>query len=545
MDVCKRPPGARRLVAFALFGLAGTLTGCATLSPQVDREAVATLLEGRNDRWAEAEVATPMLKPAVLDLDAAIRLAFQHHPEVRAGWARLGLARAGAESARRLPNPRFGFSRLEPEAGSGAQITRSLSLGLSEALLLPARQRLAADARVKAQETVAHGLLGLARDVEIAWHDAVAARQVAALRQLVAQSGAASALLAQRLFDAGNISRLQLEQERAAAASAELAALRAETAADRARQRLATAIGWPEVAAWPLPEHLPQPLPLTTPVEQLLTQARSERLDLAAARRTINGRGAEQQLARRWRWLGDVEVEYEWELEPDGERQRGPALELALPLFDQGQAGLTRADARLQAAEATADELDVRIAAQVREAAAQTVVTAQMADRYRDTLVPAQAAVVRESQLRVNFMLIGVFELIAARQEEYDAWQDYIEVVRDHWIARARLRHAVGGRLPDDAAGVPAPLDLQPILPDPAAADDGHQHQHHQHSAQAEPASTPATPAHDHHGSHGAQPTATPPDAAAAPAERAHDHHSGHDDAQTPASQPDAAGDFR
>jgi cobalt-zinc-cadmium efflux system outer membrane protein len=45
-------------------------------------------------------------------------------------------------------------------------------------------------------------------------------------------------------------------------------------------------------------------------------------------------------------------------------------------------------------------------------------------------------------------MFIGVFQLLAARQQEIDAGREYIEALRGYWTARAQLERAVGGQLP-------------------------------------------------------------------------------------------------
>jgi outer membrane protein, heavy metal efflux system len=52
-------------------------------------------------------------------------------------------------------------------------------------------------------------------------------------------------------------------------------------------------------------------------------------------------------------------------------------------------------------------------------------------------------------------MLIGVFELIQAKTQEYDAYQGYLEAIRDYWLARLDLMRVVGARLPSetDATG--------------------------------------------------------------------------------------------
>jgi cobalt-zinc-cadmium efflux system outer membrane protein len=61
-------------------------------------------------------------------------------------------------------------------------------------------------------------------------------------------------------------------------------------------------------------------------------------------------------------------------------------------------------------------------------------------------------------------MLIGAFELIRTKREEYDAWQGYLESVRDYWIARTALRAATGGLLPGDENPQPLTIGANEII---------------------------------------------------------------------------------
>ena len=68
--------------------------------------------------------------------------------------------------------------------------------------------------------------------------------------------------------------------------------------------------------------------------------------------------------------------------------------------------------------------------------------------RPQTSLIPAAADLVRHSQLEYNAMLIGVFDLLRARQEQVEAGGSYIEALRDYWVARVELERAIGGELP-------------------------------------------------------------------------------------------------
>lgn len=427
----------------------------------------------------------------------AVRLALLHHPRVRSAFADIGMARGDWEDAARLSNPSFAFLSLAPTDGAST-ITRALAMSLSDALLLPARKRFASGELERAQAVAAAELLELAYEAESAWYEAVGAAQIAAMRAIVAKSANAAESLALRFFEAGNISRLQLELERAAAAQARIEAIDASAAALRARASLAAFIGQRSSGPWTLADKLSAPPDARFDVDQLIARALDQRLDLRAARQAVRVREDALKSTRRWRWLGAVEVGGEREREASGERLSGPSVQVEVPLFSQSQGQLERAQAELHAARATLDGLLVEVHNDAASAVDALDAARDIADRYARELVPQREAIVARTQEEVNFMLVGVFDLLQAKQQEYDAYQAYLEAVRDYWIARARLRRAVGGRLPDDDAIGPGTLGVDAVLPeaahDPHAGHgsssgrdvDPHAH-HHRHERADEP----------------------------------------------------------
>ncbi len=60
-----------------------------------------------------------------------------------------------------------------------------------------------------------------------------------------------------------------------------------------------------------------------------------------------------------------------------------------------------------------------------------------------------------DAQLRD--MTLQLFDLIAAKQAEYDTYQGYLEAGRDYWIEHVQRQADVGGRLPDDNPSVVGP----------------------------------------------------------------------------------------
>ena len=504
------------------------LAGCASLPRERGYAETSALVAARvgvapdAHAWAAPDVAAIPREP--LTAEHALALALVHNPRVRETYARLGLGRAELEEARRIANPTFGFDRLRPPGGGSPKITRSLSIGLADLLLLPVRKRFAQAELGRLQNEVAAQLLELTVEVESAWYEAVGARQVADMRELVAGAAAMSADLAQRFFDAGNITRLQLEQERAAATQARIEATRAGAEALKARSALAGLIGLPASAGWTLASQLPAPPDASADADTLAARALEQRLDLTAARQAVSQREDMLGVTRRWRWFGSVEVGFEQEREGDEGVSQGPTLSLELPIFSQGQGPIAKAQAELVQARAELDALALSVRNDAVLGVQSLELARTIAAAYRDTLIPAREAIVARTQEEVNFMLVGVFELILAKREEYDAYQEYLEAVRDYWLARTQLRGVVGGALPDDGRELTPTIGVDAVLPQATTTEMDHAH----HGAQAED---------PHAGHHRAEPAKADPHAGHRMSKPAPDDpHAGHG-APTPAAE--------
>ena len=467
------------------------VTGCTSLPAGQDDRDTRALIESRADLppahlASNAGAAAPEDLPKdPIDAARAVELAFRYSPRVDQAYARVGLSRADLEAARRIANPTFVYSRLKSTSG-GAQVGRGITESLTDMLLLPTRTRFAAGALAQAQQRAASELISLASDVEVAWYDAASAQQIAATRAVAATAAEQSAALAQRFFDAGNINHLTLAQEKAALSAAAIAALRANTHAQRRRAELGVLMGVQDDASWTTATLPPAnatsaatssaasaATSSATP-DDLVALALSQRLDLAAARQEVAMREDALAVTRRWRWLGRVEFGYEHEHEAGGGSIQGPTLAIELPIFNQGQDAIARAQATLQEARAMLANLTLQVQNGVRADAHSVQQAREVAERYRSELVPQREAIVARTQEEVNFMLKGVFELIAAKQAEYDAYQGYLEALRDFGIERARLRAAVGGKLPDE----PAPATATPPAAPPARATNAPVHDH-------------------------------------------------------------------
>jgi cobalt-zinc-cadmium efflux system outer membrane protein len=441
--------------------LAVLLAGCATVQPGLDPPQINRLLAargapelgwGKNSSGADQALVTQWLAEP-MTTERAVRVAMLRSPRLQEEYARLGLARADIMEAVQIANPSFSIGRLGSLGGLGNQFTLGLAMPLVDLFVLPVRARLARSDFERAKLAIAASVLGVGFDVESAWYDYVGDRQVADMRAAVASGMETSAELARRFYAAGNISELQLKREEAAASQARIDAARALVAVRMARLALNTTIGLSGAdAEWQTSDRLPLPVAAEDDPAVLEAMANQGNLALLAQAREVDILRDAAGITRNLRLLGSTQIGIQRVRETDGLLIQGPAASIEIPIFNQGGARVARANAQYLRARAQLLALQLKTDNAVRLNAERVQVLADIVKTHRNSLIPARETVVERSQQEQNFMLIGVFELIQAKTQEYDAYQGYLEAIRDYWLARLDLMRVVGGRLPSETA---------------------------------------------------------------------------------------------
>jgi len=441
--------------ACGLTLLAAALAGCASTPPdavapvaQLSRQLLSTAPPSADD------IAARLREP--LTADAAVQLALQNNHALQARLARLGVTAAEVAEAGRLPNPGFRFSRLT--RGSEVELERGWHVDLARLLTLPL-VRNAEQRRLQAEQAqAATDVLALAADTRRAWVRAVAADEALAYRRQVLEAAEAGAELARRMQAAGNFNALARAREQGFEAETRLALARAETQRLAARERLVRLLSLENGSALRLPERLPE-LP-ATPREMgdIEAQALSQRLDVQAARLSLEQSARQLDLARTTRWVSMLELGTVRNTSNEQPTQRGWEVALELPLFGSGQQ--PRAEALAREAAHVAADTAIQARSEAREAYGLYRSAFDVARQHRDELLPLAQRVSSEQLLRYNAMLIGVFELLADARAQVATVAAGQEALRDFWIAQADLEQALVGRvtpaLPQAAANVPA-----------------------------------------------------------------------------------------
>lgn len=384
-----------------------------------------------------------------LAIEEAVQIALVSNRRLQATYEELSISQADVVQAGLLQNPVLSGGLQLPISGKGSVIHVGIEQDFLSLLMLPARKRLAEAAFEATKLRVAHEVVSLGLEVKIAYLTLQAAEQIVAVRRQVLDAADAALELATRQSEAGTLGELELENEREAFDRVRIEQAKGEVEVGSLREKLDRLMGlWgAQASRWSLAAGLP-PLPPDDPTAaHLEALAVTQRLDVLAAEQEVVVRTKALAVASDWRWLGSAQVGADFEHEPDG-NYLGPTASAELPLFDQKQALVARLDAARRQAEATLYALAVDVRSEVRQARARLGFSRRLAEHYRDVVIPRRERLVALTQQHYDAMLMGVYQLLAAKQAELDGYREYVEATRDYWIARAELERAVGGRLP-------------------------------------------------------------------------------------------------
>ncbi|HEX4445298.1 MAG TPA: TolC family protein [Polyangiaceae bacterium] len=461
------PRGAAATIATLLGALASVvplLAGCASTSATPGFHEVARTVQERAGyrlRWNQAtpedhetDRAVSRLLARPLTVDGAVQVALLENPSLQAVYEDLALAQADVVQAGLLSNPVFtaDITTAEREA-----LDPNLILGVTQSfldlLLIPAKKKVAAAQFDAARFRVGSAVLDVAAQVKAAFFAAQAAEQALAVRRTMADGEEATFEIARRQAEAGNIGDLAAANEKTLYLEARLEVTRGEAEASETHEKLTRLMGLAS-PSWRTTGRLPEVPASDPPLDQLEERAVRDRLDLSALRDEVRTLDYALGLAKTSRWTGVIDIGVDVARLKDGHIAVGPRASIELPIFDQRQAPIARLEAQLRKSQdlLAAGTIDAR--SEVRAARDRMAYARKAAETYRADVIPAREQVVALSQQEYDAMLLGVYQLIAAKQNEVAAYRDYIEAVRDYWTARADLEHAIDGSL-GEATPVP------------------------------------------------------------------------------------------
>ncbi len=462
-----------RLLSLALV----LLGGCAGVQPQAAFDDVRETLDGRTDldvAWATGSADDAAVQAQVdrlladsLTADAAVQIAILNNRRLQATYEDVGVAQAALVQAGLLSNPVFRGSALFPSEGGGpATLGVGAALQFLDVFAIPLRRSVARSEYESARVRVAEAVLDLAAQTRVAYVQAQAGQLRVEMQQRIVANADAGYQAALLLREAGNVPAVDLLAEQAMLEQARLDLVTAQAQAAERREALARYLGvFGDQAGFQVSGSLP-PVPMSegsslqdaaeVGTAGLERDAVAASLALAAARLDAEAVARRLGLTNLEAGVPDFEVGAEAERE-DGEWQAGPEVEIALPLFDQGQArrAAVRSELRRRRALVHAIAVDVRSAARVL--AVRLDARARTARHYQSVVLPLRAEITAQTVRQYNAMQAGVFGLLQAQAAEADAARRYADALAAYWTAQAEVDALRQGRMPRLGDGADAP----------------------------------------------------------------------------------------
>lgn len=439
------------------------VSACASTSPAravLDTRAAVLERTGEEIVWKadsrlerDADRATDTLLRGDLTLERAVKIALLHSPSVQMDLEELGIAQADLVQSGLLRNPSFGGSIRLPVDGAPSPIVEAdLLTSLTDLAFRGTKKDIAARALVGTRYRVTDAIVRHVFETKVAWHGHAAALQVLEMRKVVAESAETSLALTRKQHEAGTIRDLDLANEESLYAQIVLERLRAEGEVSHTREALQRLMGLHgKRTSWTLTSVLPLPPEHEPDLAHVETWAVTHRADLRAAHADVDVLSHAVAFAKTSRFVSNVDGGVAYKSE-GGAHFLGPAVSVELPLFDTKAAAIARLEAEERKARRREEGLAIDARSEVRELRARLAVAREVAATYGKKIVPLRERIVALSQEQYDAMLLGVFQLIAAKQQELEAYRSSIEALRDYWILRDELAYRSGGSLPRDSA---------------------------------------------------------------------------------------------
>lgn len=438
-----------------LFAVA-FLSGCASAASSraaLEMEGVKSpagvqlaAYEGNPPADLEGKVQSLLKSP--LTIDGAIQIAVLNNRRFQATLQELGIAKGDLIQLALPRNPEISGSIGFPVSGNAqSHITADLTQDVTSLLLRSKRKKIGNFQYQGAAARVSSNLLSLAMEVKSSYYELQSLMQTQAMLQGVVEASEASLELSERQRKAGTIGDLEYANQHALFDQAKLDLLQTESSIQNERERLNRLLGV-NGNTWTLEPELPEPPMDDLFYEETEKLALSQRMDLSAARSSVQALEESLTLSKLAA-LPSLEVGAEVERNEEGAKEVGPVVKMGIPIFNRNQGAIVRAKSELAQSQHLTAALESEIRSEVRSTLNRMISARKTASYYHDTIIPVRTQIVDESQKHYNFMLVGVYQLVQARQNEIAARRAYIDSVKNYWVARSELERAVGGKLPD------------------------------------------------------------------------------------------------
>ena len=269
-------------------------------------------------------------------------------------------------------------------------------------------------------------------------YDVLAAQRTMEVAQELVGIGKAAEESAEKLFDANQVSQVDVLQARVEANTAQLQLIAARKTHEAAWRRLAIVIGLPDLQPSPLGNSLDGSLPELS-WNQAVAELMQQSPQLASARTGVERARAAWARACAGR-TPNVEtgasVRYN-----DESDSTTLSLQVGVPLmiYDRNQGNIMRAQAELMAAQQNVQRVELLLQDQLAEAFREFEVAREQVAQYRQGILPDAKKSLELTRAGYQQSEFGYLELLTAQQTYSRTNLAYIARLRELWLSAVQI----------------------------------------------------------------------------------------------------------
>jgi cobalt-zinc-cadmium efflux system outer membrane protein len=472
-----------RIIKLTIFLiLIGAISGCASVYTKEELNDVQGKIEKRTQKKLDWEFGSKnedniqqKIQNALqnnLTVDTAVEIALINNPSLQADFEELEIVKADLVQFGLLKNPSFEGSFRKPSHDGETNTEFEVTQDILSLLTLPLRKGLVNTQLEQAKYAVGEAVMHLDSEVRNAYYSLQAAKQKYAMQQKILKAEEAAVELVQRQFEAGNVSDLVLMGQQIAFNRVQLDIRQSEAEVNDAKELLGRLMGVSSRdMSWDIEDSLPYLSKNEPSLEILETKALSQNFDLLMAKKEVQAMKKALNVSRV-NVLPEIHAGFNTEKEPDGGRLEGPMFEVEVPLFDQKQTSVARSKAQLRQSEQRLRVKENEVCSELRSKFNRLLATRSMVEKHFETVLPLQTKFTDSLQKHYNFMLVGVYDLLNAKKDEIDSYQNFVESLKEYWILRSELELLAGEKI----EYIPAETPSMETKPKSAQHENHHNH---------------------------------------------------------------------
>jgi cobalt-zinc-cadmium efflux system outer membrane protein len=441
-------------------------TGCASVNTGQEWKRFQGIAKERTDQellWEKSEEEQAAILKEVNELlsdglsrQEAVRIALLNNRLLQSSFEELGISKSDLVQASLLSNPSLGaVIRFLISSGSGTNIDADLFFPISDFWQIPFRKKAAAAQMEAAIVRVAQMVMNTAAEAKHAYDAVYYLNEERKETGKILDRFMAIRDQVNIRRDFGYMSNLDVYLAQIMMAEAEMEVARFEGELAIARSHLNRVLSLdPGQMGYELQKGVVEEHSKPPGLDEAIQYALDHRLDIQMARFKV--RQAERTLQlEKARILRHAALGVSYERDADGADVFGPGLDLELPIFDQNQAQIARAQYRIRQARKSLQALEGQVREEVTSDLERIHLHQTRIQRFREKIIPLREKAIEYAERWVSAMQLNRLYLLEAQRGLLQSRREYLEALSERQKALVDLELHMGGKLPFCSTGSP------------------------------------------------------------------------------------------